>query len=56
MKDVLSMESFLSHDMDELSMDDICKTCQVVLDSMDIIEKDERELTKKRLSEAGKGK
>lgn len=56
MDDVQSMESFLSHDMDELSMDDICKVCQVVLDSMHIIEKDERELNNRRLSEAGKGK
>lgn len=56
MDDVQSMESFLSRDMDELPMDDICKVCQVVLDSMDIIEKDERELNKRRLSEVGKGK
>ena len=56
MDDVQSMESFLSHDMGGLSISDICKVCQVILDSMDIIERDERELEEGRLNAVEEGR
>ena len=56
MDDVQSMESFLSHDMGGLSIGDICKACQVILDNMEIIEKDEHELEKGRLNALEEGR